>query len=404
MSRCLSVAIVHRLTPKTNYSRLLNKGFKQSKSNTRLLLYGWAAENLSDLPNAKPVWTSSLFPLQIFNQLLKDKPAVVHIQYEFTTFGKFWTNIFFPLLLLTIKLTGVKTVVTVHSVIPKAIIDKQLMKQLLPQFPKGLFGQILFKAFLVYIYGTTVSLSDQLVVHGKWYKKTLINSYKARADKIHVIPYGVDAEPSVNSALLEKWRKATSCKKLVLFFGNISPRKDIETLIRAFAIFNKKHDNYLLVIAGKDSSDYKGYSDHLKNLSNDLNISNKTLFLGFVEDAEIHVLYNLSEFIVFPYLYGFEGPSGPLSFAIQHGLPVVGTNVGHLSEEITDMQDGLLLSPRDVNGFANAMAKLADDGDLRDRFSNNLKRRADGMLWTDVAMKTSAIYSICRPNSLSIRS
>ncbi|MDT8782465.1 MAG: hypothetical protein IAX22_07490 [Candidatus Bathyarchaeota archaeon] len=53
--------------------------------------------------------------------------------------------------------------------------------------------------------------------------------------------------------------------------------------------------------------------------------------------------------------YYFYIRHDPLSFVIQHGLPVIGSSVGHLSEEIRQMQDGILLNPRDVKGFAKAM-------------------------------------------------
>ena len=370
----------------------MEKGFRKSGSRATVILYGGKEEHISDLHNAKRVWSSCLYPFEIYKQILKDRPSILHIQFEFTTFGPFWTNLLLPILLILTKVANVKTVVTVHSVIPKEMVDKDLMRQLLPQIARFGFSRILLKLFLIFLYGMLVLSADEIIVHGKWYEKELLSSYKATASKIHVIPYGIEEQGSVNEALLNEWRRRFGERKVILFFGNISPRKDIETLIRSFAIFSHENHGYLLVIAGGEPPYYKWYSDRLKSSAKELGLLENTLFTGPISDEEIHILYRLSEFVVFPYLYGFEGPSGPLAFAIQYSLPIVGTNVGHLAEEICNLKEGILVPPRDVKAFSEAMAKLANDKGLRNSLSKNLKRKTTGMFWADVATKTYQLY------------
>jgi len=391
-AKIIRTVIVHRLTPKTNYTRLLEKGFRDSRSPIILTLYGGKEEDVSDLPDAKNVWSGKAYPLQIFRQVLRDRPNVVHIQYEFTTFGTFWTNLLLPLLLISMKIAGVKIVVTVHSVIPKEIVDKELMRQLLPQLAKFGVSEVLFKMFLVFLYRTVAISADRLVVHGRWYKKKMISSYRVPPSKIHIIPYGVDESNCTDDILLKQWRKRIGKRRVILFFGNISPRKDMETLIRSFTIFLRDNRKYLLVIAGRELPYYHWYANRLKSIARKLGLSESIIFTGLISDEEIHVLYRISEFVVFPYLYGFEGPSGPLAFAIQHCVPIIGTKVGYLEEEFVHMKEGILVPPRDVQALAEAMKKLANNRNLRMKFSKNLKMKRDRTLWKDVALKTFQLY------------
>jgi glycosyltransferase involved in cell wall biosynthesis len=386
------IAIVHRLTPKTNYTRLLEKGFRHSAGRANIIMYGNKEENLLDLPNAKNVWSSNFYPFQIFRQTLMDRPDIVHIQYEFTTFGPFWSNLFFPILLVLLRIAGVRAVVTVHSVIPKEMVDRDLMQKLLPQFTKFKRSEVLFKGFLVLLFKSIVILADVIIVHGKWYKRKLVDSYSAMSSKIWVVPYGVDDKGYVNGSLLNYWKERVKKRKVILFFGHISPRKDMETLIKAFGLFTKNHSGYQLVIAGRKSPYYIDYFNKLKSIVNELNLRKEVVFTGHVSDEEIHVLYNISELVIFPYLYAFEGPSGPLAFAIEHCVPLIGTKVGHLEEEIVHMKEGILVPPMDAQALATAIGILANNRGLRTKFSKNLKMKKNEMLWKDVASKTLQLY------------
>jgi glycosyltransferase involved in cell wall biosynthesis len=386
------VAIIHNLTPKTNYARLLQGGFIEARHSVVTTFYGTKDEDISDLQNAKNVWSSNLYPFQIFKQVLKDRPNVVHIQYEFVTFGPFWTNLLLPLLLLLMKLARTKIVVTIHSVIPKEEVDRELVEKFFSQLGRLRIGGLLLKMYITFLYKTMIMSSDRTVVHGAWYKKALIDSYKATRFKIDIIPYGVEEGNGIDNRLLKSWKRRVGNRRIILFFGTVSPRKDIETLIRAFSVFAKKHSEYLLIIAGIEPVSYRRYALMLRSIVKQLDISNSVIFTGMISDEEIHVLYSISDFIVFPYLYSFEGPSGPLAFAIQHGLPIIGNKIGHLEEQISFIKGGILVAPRNVQALTSALTELGEDESLRHSLSDNLLRKRKGMLWKSVATRLSDVY------------
>jgi glycosyltransferase involved in cell wall biosynthesis len=388
----IKVAIVHHLSPKTNYTRLLQRGFVESGNSEHILLYGNKKENVIDLPSARNVWSSHLYPFQIFRQLLRDQPNIVHIQYEFSTFGPFWANLLVPFLLFFMKLTRSRIVITVHSVIPTADMDNELVEKFFPKLARTGVARTLIKFYLVLLYGTIIRFSDKIIVHGNYYKTALIESYKAPPWKIDTISHGVNEKTCVNNTTFKSWKKRVGRHKVILFFGDVSPRKDIETLIRAFDVFVRKHQDYLLIIAGREEARYRPFCSGLRSTVRELGVSANVTFTGFISDEEIHVLYSISEFIVLPYLYGFEGPSGPLAFAIEHGIPIIGNKVGHLKEEINNMKEGILIPPRNVQALSQAMAKLALDRALRKRISNNLTKKAKTEQWRAVAARTYDLY------------
>ncbi len=384
-------AIIHRLVPRTNYTRQLNEGFEEIGCQKSIILYGWKKEKVKNVSNANLIWTPLLYPFQIFKRIFVDKPSIVHLQYEFATFGPIHANILLPLLLLLLKLTRVKMVVTIHSVIPYSVVNDQFVKNFVPSLQKLPLIKLLLKIFFIDLYKIIDISADLIYVHGDWYKQTLIDSYRTKA-KIQVIPYGVSDRVENDSKSFDYYKNLFDSKKIILSFGSVSPRKDLEGLIRSFEKFSKRHPDYVLVIAGNSTIDFRWYGERLKKIALDLGLEKKVTFLGFVDDTEIHALYRISEFLVLPYIYGFEGPSGPLAFAIQHGLPIVGTNVGHLREEIRNLQEGLLVPVGDVSALDHAMETLANNPQLRKCFSTNITKKNIGSTWRDMAIETLSSY------------
>ena len=63
----------------------------------------------------------------------------------------------------------------------------------------------------------------------------------------------------------------------------------------------------------------------------------------------------------------------PTCEAMVVGTPVVGLDVGGTSEVIHDMETGLLVPEESPQALALALARLADDSDLRTRLGNNAR-------------------------------
>lgn len=78
------------------------------------------------------------------------------------------------------------------------------------------------------------------------------------------------------------------------------------------------------------------------------------------------------------------------------GLPVVGTDVGGVSEMFVDGETGLLVPPRDGPALAEALRRLIDDPELRKRMGEAGRRRVreEGTFSTGrLAQRTSEVYT-----------
>ncbi len=151
-------------------------------------------------------------------------------------------------------------------------------------------------------------------------------------------------------------------KPIVLFVGNLIKRKNVESLLNAKKVANS---DYHLVIVG-DGPLFK----KLKKKVEDENIRD-VIFTGsrndvenIIPDCDVLVLPSFSE------SFGLV-----LIEALACGKPVIGSNVGGITEIITD-DVGLLVNPNKVSSIARAIDRVINDEDLRTIFSLNARNRA----------------------------
>lgn len=151
-------------------------------------------------------------------------------------------------------------------------------------------------------------------------------------------------------------------KPIVMFVGNLIKRKNVESILEAKKI---AHSDYYLVIVG-DGPQFK----KLKKKVEDENIRD-VIFTGSRNDVE--TIIPSCDVLVLP---SFSESFGlVLIEALACGKPVIGSNVGGITEIIND-DVGLLVNPKKVSSIAAAIDKVINDDDLRLVFSLNARNRA----------------------------
>ena len=102
-------------------------------SRDSLVLYGKAKSNAtcSQTLVPKAVWTPLLYPIQIIRQCVKDHVKIVHIQFEFATFGIPY-SILTCVLLGFCRLVRIKSVITLHGPIFPKKVTNDVITGLLP--------------------------------------------------------------------------------------------------------------------------------------------------------------------------------------------------------------------------------------------------------------------------------
>jgi glycosyltransferase involved in cell wall biosynthesis len=173
-------------------------------------------------------------------------------------------------------------------------------------------------------------------------------------------------------------------ERFVLFVGTLEPRKNLTTLIEAFARTEIVRQGVKLVIAGG-----KGwYYQEIFKRAEELGLADVVRWAGFIPGDELPLWYNTATIFVYPSLY--EGFGMPLLEAMACGTPVIGSDTSCLPEVVGDA--GLLVPPHDALELAQRLDQLLADADLRDDLSRRGRERASAYTWEATAAATVASY------------
>ena len=112
-----------------------------------------------------------------------------------------------------------------------------------------------------------------------------------------------------------------------------------------------KYDDLYLHIAGTDE---KGYINVLRNLMGKLNLQDRVVFLGHMDDME--KFYRSIDVLVAPSVVK-ESFGLVLCEAIYCGLPVIATNSGAQREIITKNQYGTIIDNLNADSLAEAISE-----------------------------------------------
>ncbi|WP_168191183.1 glycosyltransferase family 1 protein [Haloprofundus sp. MHR1] len=177
--------------------------------------------------------------------------------------------------------------------------------------------------------------------------------------------------------------------EFVLFVGNVEPRKNVSTLVRALARLPES-DRLPAVIVGQDHVPDPEFADTLNAAWSDGLVHRP----GYVPDDDLPLLYNLASVFVYPSLY--EGFGIPPLEAMQSGTPVVTSDRSSLPEVVGDA--GITVDPTDPDALADAIARLLTDSDLTQTYRERGLIRAKQFTWKSTAHTISNALDTVRRN------
>lgn len=345
--------------------------------------------------NIVRVWrrNSSRCFLSIFGHAMSKRVDIVHIQHEYLLYGGPYHSGFFPMLPLLLRLFGKKVVITMHSVVPRFFLKRSF-------FEKYGAGQKLFalkRLFAIAMTRLSVIFSSRVIVHTEVAKNTLTKDYGATAEKIQVIPLGIDLHSFRYTRKDAKRRLGLDGVDVLLFFGFIHPGKGVENAFRALPKILKKYPNTKLIVAGTChrnlNSKGRAYINYLERLSESLQLKHSVQFTNeFVPDNDVPLYFAAADICILPYTeQGIVGASAVLSMAASYGKPVVASKIYRFSD-VVDGENGLLVPCGDVDALAEAVIDLLSDPSLQKKISQRLRRLARRNDWKNVSRSTLALY------------
>jgi glycosyltransferase involved in cell wall biosynthesis/ubiquinone/menaquinone biosynthesis C-methylase UbiE len=242
--------------------------------------------------------------------------------------------------------------------------------------------------------------ADRIIAISTQTKKDLIDYFSMPEERIRVIHeaprkiYSPECDVEVIRGVLERFG---IFHNFILFVGSLEPRKNLRTLLQAYAAYIMRHaGEELLVVAGG-----KGWlSDDLSQVVAERGLAKRVKFLGYVQEADLRVLYSAAKLFVYPSIY--EGFGLPPLEAMACGAPVITSNTSALPEVVGDA--AFLVDPHDGEALYQAMERVLCDHDLRARMRRQSLARATLFSWERTAEETLAVYEdVCPEYSKAAR-
>ncbi len=173
----------------------------------------------------------------------------------------------------------------------------------------------------------------------------------------------------------------------LLAVGTIEPRKNLSTLVRAFAgvvRHRAPRRNLQLVIAG-----HTGWlSDALFAELKASGVEGQVVRTGYVSDETLRALYSSCRLFIYPSIY--EGFGLPPLEAMSCGAPVVASRIPSLSE--TTGGAARLFDPHSTDELARVMIELMEDENARVQLAAGGRRHAAQFSWERTARMTLEVY------------
>ena len=277
----------------------------------------------------------------------------------------------------------------VRSTVPSVVTIHDMSLRLYPRYHP--IRRVLLNAPLVDL---AARRADAIVTVSESAKADILRLYRMNPDRVHVVHEA--AAPSFKRvhdiAELDRVRqKYRLADRIILYVGTIEPRKNLPTLIEAFATRKRAGDLlHHLVCVGP----YGWLSRGLEDLVRRTKVSHAIHFTGYVPFEDLAALYTLAEIFAYPSMY--EGFGLPVIEAMACGVPVITGRAAALAEvggEAVEHVERI-----DVDALGDALARLANDPARRRHLSAAALARARQFSWQHAAHEPLNVYrAVARP-------
>lgn len=214
-----------------------------------------------------------------------------------------------------------------------------------------------------------LGLATMIITHSEAVRRQAIEHFRLQPSRVVVAPLAapshfrpVDVPPPA--------------RPYFLFVGTLEPRKNIGLLLEAWRLVRRRHA-VDLVLVGRCRQDFAPPEpeDGLR-------------WLGEVPDEALPKLYSAAVACLYPSLY--EGFGLPVLEAMQCGAAVIASRDPAVQEVAG--QAALLLDPRDVRAWSQAMSLALERPDWVAKWRECGLKRAQQFSWERTARLTRQIY------------
>lgn len=264
------------------------------------------------------------------------------------------------------RVKGVKTIITVHDLIP----------EIFPQWCNTEFIKENRRA---------IKSADAIITDSQNTKNDLIKIHNVDKGKIKIVHLGVDTKvyhPVKSVSLIENVRQKYNLPdKFILAVGPFEPRRNLKKIFEAYKKIKNKFSSLKIVLVGR----INGY---VQNLLARSDFSQDLIITGYIPKADLCAIYNLAQVFVHPSFY--EGFGLQVLEAMACECPVITSATSSLGE--IAKESAILVNPHSANEIAQGIENICANQTLKKNLIARGVERIKQFSWQTTAEKTLEIY------------
>lgn len=220
------------------------------------------------------------------------------------------------------------------------------------------------------------SLADCVVVLSEQWQQFFAENKICSAEKLSVIYNGVK---------LQKQGKKDYSNTNAMFLGRLDENKGIYDLIRAIPMVLKKIPDANFYFAGD------GELEKAKRLVEELEVKENVHFVGWLDKTKKEELFKKCSVFILPTY--FEAMPMSVLEAMSFGLATITTAVGGIPQIINDQEDGIFVTPGDIENLSDSIENLLMDEDKKSFLGSKAMTKIETRFSLDsIAKKLYAVY------------
>ena len=356
-----------------NYTRLLSEALDTSpKTSLHASYFNFLSRQTTPILDIKqPLEKNSFVPLRVYAKLQSFNLApafdIFLKKVDLTILPNFAT---WPTLRSSLRATVIHDLTYLRF--PEAVEEKNLthLRRVVPR---------------------SIKKADFIITVSETVKNELIGEFGLDPDRCVVTTIPPDSSYSVknNNEIHQKYGIPT--KKYIFFIGNLEPRKDLPTLIRAYQkLPDAIKQEYSLVLAGGQGWKTAKSKAAIKRAQED---GDRVIHVGYVDQADASAFYQRASLFVMPSLY--EGFGMPVLEALSSKTPVVASDIPVLRE--AGGNAAIYAQPQNSDDFSRKILSTLTDNELRAQLINNSIKHLEAFSWrknADIILtKTKSLLS-----------
>lgn len=228
-------------------------------------------------------------------------------------------------------------------------------------------------------------MADRIIAVSEYTKRLVSRTYHIPLDKIDVVHNSYSlSDMSETDRVSYRYLDMLHAEgySVVAAVGRLTLQKGLLQFLEAASKAAHRYDRLAFVIAGAGEQ-----RDELIARAAELNISEQTIFTGFVRGTAWRQIYEIADMFV---MSSISEPFGITALeAAAHGTPVIMTKQSGVAEILTH---SFKYDYWDTNKLADMMVNVASSDGLKQTIADNALRQLETISWETMAERCLNVY------------